>query len=91
MEKFKKFFGKFNAKKFSAIAVAMSVMAVPMMALAEDTGTGANVSASVTSAMQTIVSDTITSITAIAPIAITVFSCMFVWSYGKKFFKKITG
>lgn len=44
----------------------------------------------ITTALQTVVTDTIAAITAVAPIGITIFGTMLAWKYGVRFFKTIS-
>lgn len=46
-----------------------------------------SISDSITSSFQTIVTDTLSTIAAVAPIAVTIFGAMFVWNKARKFFK----
>lgn len=50
----------------------------------------ASIASTITASFQTIVTDTISTIAAIAPIGITIFGAMFAWKKGKKFFNTVT-
>lgn len=67
----------------SATGMALNI---PQVAFAE----GTSVSTMISGSMQTIVTDTIASIAAIAPIGITIFGAMFAWKKGIQFFKSVT-
>lgn len=67
----------------SVSAIAMSI---PTIAHAETP----DISATMTTAMQSIVTQTLASIAAIAPIGITIFGAMFAWKKGIQFFKGVT-
>lgn len=49
-----------------------------------------SVSTVIQTSMQTIVTDTLTTIAAVAPIGITIFGAMFCWKKGIQFFKNVT-
>ena len=63
---------------------AMSVLA-PVAAHAAD---APDMTGVLTSSVQSIVTNTLSAISAVAPIGITVFASMFVWKKGLKFFKQ---
>ena len=67
----------------SSTAMAISF---PQVAFADTV----SVSSMISTSMQTIVTDTISSIAAIAPIGITIFGAMFAWKKGIQFFKSVT-
>lgn len=67
-------------------SVSAMAMSIPTIAHAEVP----NVSESMTTAMQSIVTQTLASIAAIAPIGITIFGAMFAWKKGIQFFKGVT-
>jgi len=72
-------------RKYVIGTVAVVGTMVPKLAFAVD-----GVSTTIASSMQTIVTDTISSIAAIAPIGITIFGTMFAWKKGVQFFKSVT-
>lgn len=74
-----------NNRKAVISTVGVCSALLPTIAHAEST-----VGATITTSMQTIVTDTITSIAAIAPIGITIFGAMFAWKKGLQFFKQVT-
>lgn len=67
-------------------SVSAMAMSIPTIAHAE----APNVAESMTTAMQSIVTQTLASIAAIAPIGITIFGAMFAWKKGIQFFKGVT-
>lgn len=67
-------------------SVSAMAMSIPTIAHAETP----NVAESMTTAMQSIVTQTLSSIAAIAPIGITIFGAMFAWKKGIQFFKGVT-
>lgn len=69
-------------------ATAMMV-AIPQTAFATEV-TPPDVASSMATAMQQIVTTTLSAITAIAPIGITIFGAMFAWKKGVQFFKGVT-
>lgn len=73
-----------NNRKAVISTIGVCSALLPTVAHAE------GVSATITTSMQTIVTDTITSIAAIAPIGITIFGAMFAWKKGLQFFKQVT-
>lgn len=73
-----------NNRKAVISTVGLCSALLPTVAHAE------SVSTTITTSMQTIVTDTITSIAAIAPIGITIFGAMFAWKKGLQFFKQVT-
>lgn len=73
--------------KFAVMAsVSAIAMSIPTIAHAEVP----DVTTSMTTAMQSIVTQTLNSISAIAPIGITIFGAMFAWKKGVQFFKGVT-
>lgn len=83
-EKFKQFAQK--NKAYIMGGVTTLALAVPQFAYAE----GPSISATITTSFQQVVTDTLTSIAAIAPIGITVFAATYVWKYAKRFFTTVT-
>lgn len=63
-------------------------LGVSQVAFAADTSV--SVTESITHSFQTIVTDTLSTIAAVAPIAITIFGAMFVWNKARKFFKDVS-
>lgn len=81
---------KFNTKVAVPVLAAV-LIAVPQVAhAAEITPTMPDMGASLTTAISQVVSNTLSAITAIAPIGITIFGAMFVWKKGLKFFNQTT-
>lgn len=74
-----------NNRKVVIASVAITSSILPTVAHAAD-----SVSTTISTSMQTIVTDTIASIAAIAPIGITIFGAMFAWKKGIAFFKQVT-
>lgn len=60
-------------------------LGVSQVAFAADS----SVATSITSSFQTVVTDTLATIAAVAPIALTVFGAMFVWRKAKTFFNNM--
>lgn len=83
MNKIKRFMNENKVPVISSISVM--AMSIPNIVHAAD-----DVGASMTGAMQTIVTQTLSSIAAIAPIGITIFGAMFAWKKGIEFFKNVT-
>lgn len=86
-EQFKSFFK--NKKAVVATVASTLVVSVPQIAWAEEVSSP-NVASAMTSAMQGIVTNTLSAISAIAPIGITIFGAMFAWKKGVQFFKGVT-
>lgn len=80
--------------KKKVVAGATSVMvAIPgaMCFAAEPTGGDyASINKSMVDAFNTMVLETINGIGFIAPKAVLIFGCMFIWTKGKKFFTKVS-
>lgn len=70
----------------SAILGSVMVMASGMSAFAAEGGQ----SEAVTGALQTVATDVIATITAIAPVALSIVGIFIVWKLGMKFFKTIS-
>lgn len=71
-----------NENKGKLVATIGTVAALaPQVAFAEET---VSISSSISTAMQTIVTDTIATMGAVAPIGITIFGAAFCWKKGKK-------
>lgn len=47
------------------------------------------ITTAITTALQSVVTDTIAAISAVAPIGITIFGATFVWKKGVQFFKGV--
>jgi len=77
---------KFLKEKKSYLMGGVVTVAVslPTVAFAEST-----VASTITASFQQVVTDTLASIAAIAPIGITVFAAMFCWKQAKKFFATV--
>lgn len=65
---------------------AMSVLAPVVTHAAE----APDMTTMLTTSVQSIVTNTLSAISAVAPIGITIFASMFVWKKGLKFFKQTT-
>ena len=87
MEKIKDLKKKIGNNAIITGALTGIILSVPTIVFADPSVGG--VSTVVTSSFQKVVSDTLESIAAIAPIAITIFAATFVWRYAKKFFSTI--
>lgn len=85
MNKIKKFVINNKAKIVGTTTTL--ALGVSQIASAAETS---SVTASITSSFQTIVTDTLSTIAAVAPIAITIFGAMFVWNKARKFFKDVS-
>lgn len=72
------------------VAVLSSVTACSAMIPSIVHAESVSVADTITSSFQTIVTDTISSIAAIAPIGITIFGAMFAWKKGKQFFNTVS-
>lgn len=75
-----------NNRKAIIATTSICATLVPTIAHAE----GVSVSSTISTSMQQIVTDTVSTIAAIAPIGITVFAAMFAWKKGLQFFKQVT-
>ena len=82
-EKIKQFAQK--NKAYIMGGVTTLALAVPQFAYAETP----SISATITASFQQVVTDTLASISAIAPIGITIFGAMFVWKKAMKFFNVV--
>lgn len=49
-----------------------------------------SIATGVSEALRTVVTDTIATMSAVAPIAITIFGTMLAWRYGMRFFKSLS-
>jgi len=85
MKKIKVWFSDNRVAIISSVS-AMGVMAQISSAYAVD----ADMTTVITTSMQSIVTQTLSTITAIAPIGITVFAAFFCWKKGVAFFKTAT-
>lgn len=86
MNKFKEVVNSVKDKKvLLTSALTGALICSPLSVFAAET----SVSTVITSSFQKVVTDTLESIAAIAPIGITVFAATFVWKYAKKFFSTI--
>lgn len=75
---------KNNLTKSGILSIIM-VMGTGIGAFAEGSQ-----SAAVTAALQTVASDITATITAIAPVALSIVGVFLVWRYGMKFFKALS-
>lgn len=82
-EKLKQFLNENKVAVLSTVTACSAML--PSVAHADD-----SISTVITASFQQIVTDTITSIAAIAPIGITIFGAMFAWKKGKQFFNTVT-
>lgn len=83
MKKIKNFINEHKVACCSTVGLA--VAQIPSVVFAAD-----DVSATVTSSFQTVVTDTLSCIAAVAPIGITIFGAMFVWRKATQFFKSVS-
>ena len=83
MKKIKNFINKHKVACVSSVGLA--VAQVPTVCFAAD-----DLSTTVTSSFQTVVTDTLACIAAVAPIGITIFGAMFVWRKATQFFKSVS-
>lgn len=75
-----------NNRKAVIATVGVCSTMLPTIAHAADS----TIASTITSSFQQIVTDTLASIAAIAPIGITIFGAMFAWKKGKQFFSTVT-
>lgn len=83
MKKIKKFLQENRKATITSLGVMSAFL--PVVAHADTT-----MASTITASFQTIVTDTISTIAAIAPIGITIFGAMFAWKKGKNFFNTVT-
>lgn len=75
--------------KVKLLATASSVIALaPVNAFAAEES---SIATTISTSMQQVVTDTISTMGAVAPIGITIFGAMFCWKKGKKILTTITG
>lgn len=77
--------GAFDKHALLTGALTGALICAPMVAF----GAESSVPSVITTSFQQVVTDTLESISAIAPIGITIFAATFVWKYAKKFFSTI--
>lgn len=80
---------KHNLMRVGAGVGTALVMAVP--AFAEEAGGGSSVATTISTSLATVQSDFMSTVTAVAPIALGIFGTFLVWKLGLRFFKSITG
>lgn len=83
MKKIKSFIQSSYGKVTTGLVVAST--SLPVFATSSST-----IATSISSSMEQIVTDTIATIGAVAPIGITIFGAMFCWRKGVQFFKGVT-
>lgn len=71
----------------ATVVVTSLAMATPVFA---EVPSPPSIATSISTSMQTIVTDTIATISAVAPIGITIFGAMFCWKKGIQFFRGVT-
>jgi hypothetical protein len=74
------------AQKFVVASVTFASVAIQAAHATEPI----DITTTMTTAFQSVVTQTLSSIAAIAPIGITIFAAYFVWIKGKQFFKSIS-
>ena len=79
MNKVKSFINENRGKILATVGTVATLG--PISAFAEETP---SISTTISSSMQTIVTDTIATMAAVAPIGITIFGAAFCWKKGKK-------
>lgn len=84
MNKIKSFMTTTGGKVATGVSMA-AALTLPCFAIE-----GPTVSEVIQTSMQTIVTDTLLTISAVAPIGITIFGAMFCWKKGIQFFKNVT-
>lgn len=83
MNKIKNFLNK--NRNYVIGGIATTSLIVPQLAFAEG-----GVSTTVSSSLQTITTDVLATVAAVAPIGLTIFGAMFAWRKGVQFFKSVT-
>ena len=74
-----------NKGKLIGVGVGVGAL-IPNFSFASEGGQ----SGAVTSALQTVASDITATITAIAPVALSIVGIFLTWKYGMKFFKSLS-
>lgn len=82
----KREFTNFIQSSYGKATVAVTALAMATPVFAETP----SIATSISTSMQTIVTDTIATIGAVAPIGITIFGAMFCWKKGIQFFRGVT-
>jgi hypothetical protein len=79
---------QFAKTKACKVGVTVS-LAFAILAISASAADPPDISTVMTTSIQSIVTNTLACIAAVAPIAITVFGAMFAWKIGVKFFKGV--
>lgn len=81
-------FTNFIQSSYGKVATGLTIASVSLPVFASDQTS--SIATSISNSMQQIVTDTIATIGAVAPIGITIFGAMFAWKKGIQFFKGVT-
>ena len=87
-------FKKLKKNKFirtAFLTCALTAMSVSLAFAEGTTPATPDISSTMTTSFQSIVTQTLSCVAAIAPIGITIFSVFFCWKKGMGFFKSVSG
>lgn len=80
-------FTNFIQSSYGKVATGLTIASVSLPVFASDQSS--SIATSISTSMQQIVTDTIAAISAIAPLAVTIFGATFAWRKGVQFFKGV--
>lgn len=83
-----KFVHTLKNQKSKILALSITASALPITVFAVDPVVP-DVASSITTSLNSVVTNTLGAITAVAPIGITIFGAMFAWKKGVQFFKGV--
>ena len=81
-------FTNFIQSSYGKVATGLTIASVSLPVFASESTS--SIATSISNSMQQIVTDTIATIGAVAPIGITIFGAMFAWKKGIQFFRGVT-
>lgn len=81
-------FTNFIQSSYGKVATGLTIASVSLPVFASEPTS--SIATSISNSMQQIVTDTIATIGAVAPIGITIFGAMFAWKKGIQFFRGVT-
>lgn len=82
-------FTNFIQSSYGKVATGLTIASVSLPVFASEVPSS-SIATSISNSMQQIVTDTIATIGAVAPIGITIFGAMFAWKKGIQFFRGVT-
>lgn len=81
-------FTNFIQSSYGKVATGLTIASVSLPVFASEVSSS-SIATSISTSMQQIVTDTMAAISAIAPLAVTIFGATFAWRKGVQFFKGV--